>query len=300
MITTNAFIQDIKDRGLVPSTQNTISDNTLMAWANDENGLSVAPLIVKYNEDQMLVTTEHVPEKRVVWIPPRALGGNLIDIKVRLPGDEQHVIDPKRINRSNRDTSQYGYSDYAFYTEGNKLVFLQDFINDAIVELTYVRRPNKLVFESQSRKIVEIHPDGFVVNSMAPFITMGQAIDITSHQYNQLIGQDVMPTLVDPANKKVFCVNPDHLTVGDLVTLPETTAIVQLPEEYITLLAQRVNLRALMSIGDQAGQQAAMAVIKDMEHKLGTLVSTRIANKPIKLFNRNSFVTRGYAKGFAR
>lgn len=288
MTTTNEFIQDVKNRSLVPTTQNTISDDTILAWAHDEFP-NVLTLITKYNQAQLLVTTTHKTVNQVLMLPPRAMGGNLDDVKIKEAGGQ--IVDAKMIDRSVRD--QYVFSPYTFYIEGNKLVFTRQDVDQADVELTYIRRPSKLVRDSQARQVVQVQTDGIVVNSMADFIGLGKPLDITSVNYSILVKEQVKPTLVDTQNKKIL-MDPTGIEVGDYVTAANTSVLVQIPEEYISLLAQRVNLRISMSVGDQAAIQSSMALIQELEDKLAKLVSTRMVTKPTKVINRNSFIARGF------
>jgi hypothetical protein len=89
---------------------------------------------------------------------------------------------------------------------------------------------------------------------------------------------------------------PDKLAKNDTIALPEQSAVPQIPVELHALLAQRVTMRCLESLGDVQGLQAAAAKLADMEQKTGAIIDNRVESAPIKIVPRHTTVKRNAFK----
>jgi hypothetical protein len=85
---------------------------------------------------------------------------------------------------------------------------------------------------------------------------------------------------------------PKKLGVDDIIALPEETSIPQIPIELHSMLAQRVAMRCLESLGDVPGLQAAAAKLADMEAKTGSLIDNRVESSPMKIVPRHTPIKR--------
>jgi hypothetical protein len=59
------------------------------------------------------------------------------------------------------------------------------------------------------------------------------------------------------------------------------------------MLAQRVTMRCLEALGDQAGLTLAAAKLLEMEQKTGSLIDSRVEGAPLKVAPKNTFLRRG-------
>lgn len=83
---------------------------------------------------------------------------------------------------------------------------------------------------------------------------------------------------------------PEKLRANDILSLQEETIIPQVPVELHSMLAQRIAMRCLDSLGDMNGLQAAAAKLQEMELKTGAVIDNRVEGAPLKVANRHSFL----------
>ena len=93
---------------------------------------------------------------------------------------------------------------------------------------------------------------------------------------------------------------PAKLRVDDVISLPEETIIPQIPIELHPMLAQRVVMRCLESLGDTAGLQLAGAKLADMEAKTGSLIDNRVESSPMKIVPRHTPIKNAIKNTFRR
>lgn len=83
---------------------------------------------------------------------------------------------------------------------------------------------------------------------------------------------------------------PRGIRKGDVYALAEETIIPQTPVELQSMLAQRVAIRCLESLGDAQGLQAAVLKLQEMESKSGSILQDRVEGASLKVANRHSFL----------
>lgn len=85
---------------------------------------------------------------------------------------------------------------------------------------------------------------------------------------------------------------PQRAAINDVIALAEQTIIPQVPVELHSMLAQRVAMRCLESMGDSQGLQNAAAKLADMEQKTGMLIDNRVEDAPLKITSKHSNLRR--------
>ena len=86
------MINSIKRRANIPDSQNMISNDEILDFANEEMELTLVPLIVSKHEDYYLVSesTPLVSSKSRYSIPYRSIGNKLQDVAYQDSGGKQH------------------------------------------------------------------------------------------------------------------------------------------------------------------------------------------------------------------
>ncbi len=302
--TTNELLADIKSRGLVPSGQTTISDQTILNWAEEEMQLWVVPLILKYHQDH-LVSDYVIPVSAAASrydLPERAVGSKILDAKIWYNSD---IINIPMVNREDRDLYQNEQLEWAYYLQGTELVFINAPKYSADLHIDYSRRPSSLVLESNSRKVTAVNGQTVTINALADFLVVGTLLDITSNRFNEIVAMDATLLSQNTAAKTLTfgsAIDLSRVRVGDWITLAGKSAIVQLPQEYISILSEKVNVSVLRSIGDQAGISVALNRLEEMRVSLGQLATDRNVADPKKVINRQGFLrnSRQYGNGTVR
>jgi len=83
------------------------------------------------------------------------------------------------------------------------------------------------------------------------------------------------------------------MVIGDYICLANEAIIPQIPPDLHNGLAERTAARILAAIGDQAGLQASMTKIAEIDQKQGNLLDNRVESSPIKILNRYSNLRMG-------
>jgi hypothetical protein len=83
---------------------------------------------------------------------------------------------------------------------------------------------------------------------------------------------------------------PTTIIVGDYICLANECIIPQIPPDLHQQLAQRAATMIMAAMGDQAGQQASMAKVQEMEKKAISLLDARVEGSPLKIAPKKSLL----------
>lgn len=290
--TTNTLIDSIKLRGMIPSSQSTITSDNFITFINEEMYLGVLPHILMFHEDNLTRSEEVdlVSGTTKYAIPHRAIGNKVKDIYIK---DSNNNL--KELTRiSNGDLADWN-SDVetypgAFYLEGDSIILLHNPSSGERLKFIYHMRPNKLVQENRAARITNISGGNITVDDVPSSFSVTESYDIIkkTSPFN-CTSVDITPTALDTVTNIITFATtdlPSSLQVGDYINLAEETIIPQIPPELHSLLAQRVVARCLEALGDMGGLQAANAKLAEMELKTGSLIDNRVENSPQKIKNR--------------
>jgi hypothetical protein len=86
---------------------------------------------------------------------------------------------------------------------------------------------------------------------------------------------------------------PNTITIGDYICLSNECIIPQIPPDLHNGLAERTCARILAAIGDDAGVQATMSKIQEIELRQGTLLDNRAEGAPLKVTGRRGLLHYG-------
>ena len=99
-------------------------------------------------------------------------------------------------------------------------------------------------------------------------------------------------SLYSPLPGVPFAYHPATIPVmvGDYVCLSNEAIIPQIPPDLHNSLAQRTATMILAALGDQAGLQASMAKVQEMEKKQISLLDARVEGSPLKIAPKHSLL----------
>lgn len=83
---------------------------------------------------------------------------------------------------------------------------------------------------------------------------------------------------------------PPGLLVGDYICLANECIIPGIPSDLHEVLAERVSARIQRAMGDQAGMQATMGKVGEMEGSQAKLIDNRTEGTPQKVLGRHTFL----------
>lgn len=301
LLSVDNLIASVKRRAMLPQNQVTFAEDDFLAFANEEMDMGIVPHLMSFHEDY-LIATELVDVANGTGrykIPHRAVGNKLRD--VRFQDDSGNLYEMTRIQKEDEMYFQYnsaGSSSLrAFMVEADEIVLPNGTIPSigGTLSIVYYLRPNELVVESRTCKIVSIDTilNKIVVNSYPDVFVGETTFDITSHKSPyKLSVMNLKPTVLATPLNLTFTLDsiPTNLNVGDVMALTEETTIPQIPVELQSMLAQRVAIRCLEALGDTQGLTNAMAKLQEMEAKTGSIVDDRVEGSPKKVINFHTFL----------
>lgn len=144
------LIDSVKRRINVPTNQNTFSDADILAFADEELGLSLVPAIMSLHEDHLLYEqiTPLIAGQTEYQIPYRAVGNKLYDLQFKdLNGN---FLPMSQTTWSDQPEYNGAYTTnliYAYYVRNNRIGLLPTFngINTGSLRFMYYIRPSSLV-----------------------------------------------------------------------------------------------------------------------------------------------------------
>lgn len=299
--TTTDLIESVKKRGGVPTSQSTFETDDFLRFGNEELQMGVVPFLMAIREEYFVTYTDTavVNSQGAYDIPSRAIGGKLREIIYVGSGNQQMSLARIQVDEipSIDNTINTGTPNY-FYFQGNKLhVLPTPNSGSGTLRLYYFLRPNNLVPVNEAARIVSIDTgtNSIVVNELPTTMTTGTVCDfVQALPPFETLEQDT--TITNVASTTItFASLPDGLAAGDYLCLQKESPVPQIPVELHSMLAQRMAIKCLESLGNREQMNYAQAKLDKMEVELRGLMANRVEGEPQKISNSNNIM--GY---FAR
>jgi len=291
------FIDSVKKRAAVPTSQVTFTDEDIIRFANEDLEENMIPLIMAVREEFFVESETYTPtvvnNNKRLEVPERAIG-----TKVRLINPISNgVVQPplSLIPLEHVEYSSGGGSDRGYYMKGNFIYLL---ISSEQVVVSYYQRPNEVVLLERAAQIEAIDRDtGIIeVDDVPSIIEAGSIIDFNQTKPgHRVYAKDVTVATVNQLTNQIsfsLADIPDDLIVGDYICLAGETVIPQIPSDLHNMLAQATACKILESINDEKGLKNATRRLEKMETKLLNLIESRAESKGKKIANIESLLYR--------
>jgi hypothetical protein len=186
-LTSNTLIESIKNRALIPTTQQTFTPEDFLRFANEEMMMGVVPLVEQFHEEFFIfeeataVNTNQISYE----IPYRATGNKLRSVYVL--DAQQNRFPLTRVSSDDLEYYQgngYGQSIFGFYIANNTVNLLNVASQDSNTKLlfSYYMRPNKLVSETRVVKVQSVAPSsGIALSTPSAFVVGTNQVTVPSH-----------------------------------------------------------------------------------------------------------------------
>lgn len=275
--TTNDLLASIRRRGSIPTTTNSSNVNStqsLLDLATEELHNSLLPMLMSTREEWYVNSQEQaiVANQAAYIIPTRASGVVLRDIKIR---SDNSLRSLPPIAREHVDTTGTGSVDF-YYIQHNKVILHRtpSVTQDTLV-LDYFLRPSRLAATTACAQITDITDLTVTVGAIPSIWTTGSKIDFIS-QYSPFAPHAIDQTIATLSGTVfTFAALPAGLVVGDWIALADYTPIPQIPQEFQSVLAQLVVVRALEALGDREGSKQAFANYQALRDNALMLITPR-------------------------
>jgi len=279
----------VRELGSLPDGR--FSDSEILSFA-DREVLTIVKDIISTNQDYLLEQIL-LPVGTSFRVPARALGGKVRDVSVQVqaggtntPGNYVNV---PRIDLSDRYANPIGY-----YYQGNQVVLWN--VVDAIgtsgaqIMVNYYARPGSLVSTGSCLQVTSVTSSTYITGSGADPRswtrtdvvkgTPGYESIYWNQTQLQISGTSATTAQVLPAAG--MGVSGSSIEVGDWLCSTNTAPVVQLPQEFHQVLAQKVIVKCLESIGDNEGFARAQSKAAEMQEAALALISERDDGHPEK------------------
>lgn len=303
--TADDLVESIRRRAQLPINNNTFNLEDYLKMADEEISLSMLPSIIRQHENYFLHSTDVplVVDQARYKIPYRAAGNKLKDLAYL--DNAGNIIEMVRIpveHISDYNGSSYNVaSQINYYVMNDEIVLFPENVKNPVgaLRFIYYLRPNQLVKLNKVGKISAIDPINKTIslsNLPTEFTSslLYDFVDIESP--HRTLDFDVPVVSINSSTKLIqFDTDytfPTRLKVGDHVCIQCETAIPQIPDDLHPMLAHKVAMAALESLGDTEGLANASQKYGELQNNMTTLVDNRVEGSPQKLVNRNSFLRR--------
>jgi hypothetical protein len=276
---------------MIPGTsEETLSDTDLLAFADDEMQSYIVPLIMSANEEFFVTTKDIsvVSGTASYNIPERAIGGRLRS--VQMSDGNGGFYDLTRIEPESEDEYTADGGEVAGYVvRGNKIVLIPTPTSSETMRLAYYRRPSRLVAltavgvlnaapaASTSLTLSATKPSTFVSGEDVDVVSATAHFDSLSDSNELTAASGTSLTLTTAITA----------SVGDYVCLAGESPIPQIPVELVPLLSQRIVVRACEAMGQPQKAGMAEATSERMRREAMTLLSPRVKGAARPIINRN-------------
>lgn len=263
--TTADLLADIKQEGMVPISQNTYSNQTILNLATNQLFSRVIPWMSSVREGYLIYPQDIplVTGQTRYPIPTRASGISLDDVLLVQGTTERSVPEIPSSDRDRYSTNtNQGYGDrVAFYLQWNDLILTKDMSSRyTTLRVPYLIRPGDLAQTSDSAKVTAIDTGTGVVtvNTLPSDYTTALEYDFISgkggYEYHAI--DQTASALDSGAGTMTFATLPDDLVVGDWVAVAGESPVPQIPREVAPILVYETLIKLLKSLGDWDGAKA--------------------------------------------
>lgn len=192
--TSNDLIEAVKRKIAMPISQETFTEDDILAFANEEMFISQVPSVLSYNQEYFVYQVEVplVSGQNRYPIPDRAIGMRIRDVSFK--DESNNLVELTRIDLG--DSAFFQGIDatistiHKFYLEGNDIVLIPfDNIETGSLVFSIYLRPNQLVSDDQAAVLTSITEatsaiqKNLLANSTYVQVEPTNTITITDHGF---------------------------------------------------------------------------------------------------------------------
>lgn len=282
--TTTELLNTIKKRAFLPISQETFSDTDLLEMASDELHSQVVPEVLATREE-WYVTPYQVTllgSETSVDIPSRAIGGSLREVTFSQGSVEFSLARLSLEDKADFSAGGTGHIS-AFYIQGNQIMLFGS--QAGTLNLYFNCRPGALVATTAAASIVSSAPltKMITVDSVPASWATGTVIDVVKRKPH-FEYKNLSLTIVNIAGFVIEVAEAisETISVGDWVTLEDTSPAPQIPLEWFPFLAECVVMQVFLSQGDKEAADQAEKKMEKLKKSALSLMAPRVQGEAKK------------------
>lgn len=291
------IIDDIKLRGMVPTSQNTFTAARFKSIINAEIWTRATPLLMRLRENYFSYDDDRsINSSGIYRISTRAIGGKVQNLAL-IEGTTRYDL-PWVSEEEITDTAETPIGNPGAYIKGNSVYLLPATSHGYdTLRMSIFLRHGQVVAEAEAAQITAIDTGTKTLTFASGTIPSGYS---TSYTFDLIQQNPPFDTLaIDQAVSSVTSTTmvfsatlPTGLAVGDWVALAGQTPIIQLPVEMHPYVSQLVANQCLKNSPHTKAYETGVAEIKEMEKTIITLFSPRIEKEGKKIVNSTGILRR--------
>lgn len=294
--TTTEFLDSVKVRGAIPTSQNTFTVARILNLGDAELRSYILPLVMKAREFYYAFDVSTAINTTGVYdIHTRAVGGKvtnacLTDADTRL--DLNWISEEELSSLTNTQSGKPGV-----YIKRSQLVVVPADVPYTYFKQTILLRPGKFVATTAAAQITAINTStktlSFTSGTVPTTWTTANLFDLIQAQphFDHLAIDQVVTSITTTAI--IFSSTlPTRLAVGDWVSLAGESPIIQVPVELQPLLEQKTANTCMRAQGDEAGLKSGEEELTRMQKETWNLYQPRIEDEGKKIVIRSGILRR--------
>lgn len=312
---TSDFIDAVKRAISVPTYQGRYSPDDFLALANEEQQITVLPMLTSVRENYN-VTTSNIPSIAGTGsyrIPRRAVARAVREIWYQDGPSNESTYNLAQLNLEDGFQYQNGTGAPSYFSlEGDKIKLFPAPSQDGVLIVKYVIQLAKLVKTSRTAVITSL-TDSTVSSTIAlpANITISAGsnlVDITSYQPGyQISVADVLVTNIangltltlDGFSPTVTLASQDVVQF-DVVSTAGETSIIQLPDELHPVLVHATSVRILQGLSQPDRLKQEQEQLTKSVAAANSLLQPRSEGESYKVFQKNGLLRGRFSARFPR
>jgi len=295
---TTVMLAAIKRRAFRPVSDGLLAESDILALADEEIATAVVPMLLQIRQEFFVTYSDLTLSSTQTdyQLPTRATAESLRDVTLVDSAGGIFSIPRLEADQLDRFSNISSTGLLGFYLRDNTVVLLGTPGSYSTLRLSYFTRPNKLVnfatgAAGNTAVVASINTATKTITTTATIpttFTTSTPMDLISYTSRfQSLAIDLTPTVAAGTTLTFAATLPTTLKVGDYIALQGYTPVAQIPVELYPYLYQRVACTILEVAGESGRLERAQKVLIEMEKKVMTAFTERVAGEVRKLVNVN-------------
>lgn len=299
MYTWTQLEDDIKVKGMIPTSQNTFTEDRLLAITNNVLLAKLLPNILKARESYYSYDIDTAINATGVYdIHTRAVGAKLDNLALISSNTRLDLV--MYLEDELTDITQPPDGKPGFFIKRNQFTILPTNGNGwSYVRQTIFLRPPRIIANADGAQVTAINTSTKVVTftTVPSTWTASNIFDIVQgapHFDTLAIDQTISAITTGSGGTLTFVsALPSRLAVGDWISLAGETPVIQVPVEFNSLLSQYAANECLKNGSDPKAYETGVADAKELLEGLMSLITPRVEREGKVLVNRTGMLRRG-------
>lgn len=293
------LLDDLKVRGMIPTSQSTFTEARLLNIANATMRSKMLPLIDKVQEGYYSYDVDTALNATGQYnIHTRAVGGKLLDASLINGNDRLQLTRYFEEDLEEIDTPP---GNYGFYLKRSQIILVPRVPSGwTSLRQTFLLRPPQIIATTSGAQISAINTGTGVVtcSSVPSSWTTSNLFDMVqaeAHFDTLAIDLPISAITTGTSGTLTFAAAslPSRLAVGDWIGLAGQSPVVQMPVELFPLLAQECANVTLRGQTDLTAYNLGVEEAKRLKEEILSLITPRVQNEGKKIVNRTGLLRRG-------